>query len=49
MKNLPGPNGASCVWNYHNNEDEVEAAAGLANPPKPIYTEIDIVTAGGKT
>jgi len=42
MKNLPGPNGASCVFNYNNNEDEVAAAAGKANPPKPVYTEIDI-------
>jgi hypothetical protein len=42
MKNLPGPHGCSCFWNYHSNEDEVAAAVGLANPPTPIYTEIDI-------
>jgi hypothetical protein len=42
MKNLPGPNGCSCFWSYYSNEDEVEAAAGQANPPKRVYTEIDI-------
>lgn len=36
MKNLPGPYGCSCIWNYYDSENE-------ANPPATrIYTEIDI-------
>lgn len=36
MKNLPGPNGCSCFWNYYDSENE-------ANPPATrVYTEIDI-------
>ncbi len=36
MKNLPGPNGCSCFWNYYDSLNE-------ANPPATrVYTEIDI-------
>ena len=36
MKNLPGPNGCSCIWNYYDSENE-------ASPPATrVYTEIDI-------
>jgi beta-glucanase (GH16 family) len=36
MKNLPGPNGCSCFWNYYDSDNEVDP------PPKRVYTEIDI-------
>lgn len=36
MKNLPGPNGCSCIWNYYDSDNEDV-------PPTPrVYTEIDI-------
>ncbi|WP_164523355.1 glycoside hydrolase family 16 protein [Sphingomonas koreensis] len=36
MKNLPGPHGCSCFWNYYDSENEASP------PPVRIYTEIDI-------
>lgn len=36
MKNLPGPYGCSCFWNYYDSENEANP------PPVRIYTEIDI-------
>jgi Glycosyl hydrolases family 16 len=36
MKNLPGPHGCSCFWNYYDSENEVDP------PPERVYTEIDI-------
>lgn len=36
MKNLPGPHGCSCIWNYYDSLNE-------NNPPATrVYTEIDI-------
>ena len=36
MKNLPGPNGCSCFWNYYDSDNEA------VPPATRIYTEIDI-------
>lgn len=36
MKNLPGPNGCSCFWNYYDSLNETNP------PPVRKYTEIDI-------
>jgi hypothetical protein len=36
MKNLPGPFGCSCFWNYYDSENEITP------PAERIYTEIDI-------
>jgi Glycosyl hydrolases family 16 len=36
MKNLRGPYGCSCVWNYYDSENEPDP------PPVRVYTEIDI-------
>ncbi len=36
MKNLPGPHGCSCFWNYYDSNNEVDP------PQQRIYTEIDI-------
>src|SRR5205823_127971 len=36
MKNLPGPNGCTCVWNYYDSLNEPSP------PPTRVYTEIDI-------
>jgi len=36
MKNLPGPNGCSCIWNYY------DSRYGTDAPQKRVYTEVDI-------
>lgn len=36
MKNLPGPNGCSCMWNYYDSLNDPSP------PPVRVYTEIDI-------
>lgn len=36
MKNLPGPHGCSCIWNYYDSDNE------FSPPATRVYTEIDI-------
>ena len=36
MKNVPGPHGCSCMWNYYDSLNEASP------PPVRVYTEIDI-------